>query len=511
MPEKLYRSHSLEKSSDGISGSLTIWEDSPVSPFDVGDTFSPVNGGPLLTVDKVSIKDNVVGELYGKPVRQWEVTIEGSNSVLDSSTHVKYNFNISADERSGTMEVVNTGDTPSISLDIGDVFSVPGIGSVYCYNVKGSDDYHDSGVHTWTVIYEGSDNQETLNPLPETKYNLAIEKDNDGDIHKSGSMSVISTGNSPALDISVGSTFSIPGIGTVTCSKITANDDYTEAGTHRWTMTYEGYTNPDNDDDQQDGSVANAKYSFSLEQEASGGISHSGSVEITTTGNAPSFTHQVGDTINLPGIGNVTCTKVSGSDSYSDTGKRKWIVIYEGSDKSSDETQQSSNVKYNLNIENNSDGFTIYSGSKEITSAGETPTLPVNIGGTFSLPIIGEVTCTRIQSSNEDANTWKVVIEGSRTGANNTSLPDTETVITYELNGSTVRTVAGEFVALKRSNTPILKKSITVYSLSASAVANPGSSYQGGIVTSENIVRETIKNNGIVTATYYKHTLEVEA
>ena len=95
MPESLYRSYSLEKSTDGISGSISFYENSPYSPFDIGDTFRPVEGGPLLNVDKVSIKDNVIGEQYGKVLRQWEITIEGSSDGKtnsqdnDSDTHVK--------------------------------------------------------------------------------------------------------------------------------------------------------------------------------------------------------------------------------------------------------------------------------------------------------------------------------------------------------------------------------------------------------------------------------------
>ncbi len=255
MPEKLYQSHSLEKTHDGISGSLTVWEDSPVSSFEVGDSFSPVTGGPTLTVEKVSIRDNVVGELFGKPVRQWQVTVEGSNNSSGSAgTHVKYNFNISAEGKSGTMEVTNTGDTPSITLQIGYVFYVPGIDLVYCSNVKGSDDYDDNGVHVWTVIYEGTDKQQV-----------------------------------------------------------------------------------------------------------------------------------------------------------------------------------------------------------------------------------------------------------------SASLPETEIATTYEINGATVRTVAGEFVALRRSETPITKKSITLYQETDTAVTSPGATYEGGIVTSVNISKETIKNNGVVTATYYKHQIEVES
>lgn len=340
MPEILYQSHSLEKTSEGISGSLTVWENLPVSPFDVGDTFTPVQGSPALTVEKVSIKDNVVGSFNGKLLRQWEVTIEGSNNSSGSAgTHVKYDFNISASEKSGTMQVTNTGDNPSITLEIGDTFTVPGIGEVFCSNVKGSDDYNSAGVRTWTVIYEGSN---------------------------------------PAV-------------------------------------------------------------------------------------------------------------------------------------------VQEADTKYTLNIENNSDGVTVYSGSKETTYTGASPSVAVNIGDTFTLPLIGQVTCTRIQTSNSDTNTWSVIIEGSRDGSSSggssetPSLPETESVITYEINGSTVRTVGGEFIALRRSQTPITKKSITVYTSTVTAVATLGSAYEGGIAISENITKETVKNNGVVSGSYYRHVIEVES
>ena len=527
MADKLYRSHSLEYSKDNTSGSLTVWEDYPVSPFEVGDTFRPVQDGPELTVEKVSIKDNVVGELYGKPVRQWEITIEGSNddsSSADSQTHIKYNFNISADEKSGTMEVTNTGDNPAISLDIGDSFSVPGVGLVKCSNVKGSDDYDDSGSHVWTVTYEGTDasNDNEEETLPEAKYNLAIEKDNDGDIQKSGSMSVVSTGETPSLNISVGSTFNIPGLGDVTCSKVSASDDYTDSGVHRWTMTYEGYIHSQSEqgDDEPDTQDANNKYSFSIEQDSSGSVTHSGSVEITSAGNSPSFVHEVGANITLPGIGEVTCTKISGSDSYTDTGKRKWTVVYEGAVSSQSDTTGEADTKYTLNIENDSEGVTVYSGSKEIFCTGQTPTVNISIGDKFTLPLVGELTCTRIHSSNESAGSWSVVIEGSRSGGSSSggggegddsSLPETEQSVTYEINGTTTRTVEGEFVALRRSATPITKKTITVYTATAEAVALPGSTYEGGIVTSENVIKETIKSNGVVTGSYYKHSIEVEA
>lgn len=341
MPDILYKSHSLEKNKSSISGSLSLWEDSPVSPFDVGDTFKPISNGPLLTVEKVSIKDNVIGVSNGKLLRQWEITVEGSNSPSGSSiTRVKYNFSISHEEKSGSMEVFCTGEAPAISLNVGDTFFIPGIGEVFCSSVKGNDSYDEAGIHSWSIIYEGSN---------------------------------------------------------------------------------------------------------------------------------------------------------------------KTVI-------------QEAEVKYSLNIEHNSDGLTVYSGSKEFTCSGIAPVVDVHIGDTFTLPLIGELTCTRISSSNIDANSWSVSIEGSRGGSSSgdgedddSSLPENDTVITREINGSTVRTVNGEVIALRRSLSPIVKKTITVYTSTVDALATPGNLYQGGIVLSENIIKETIKNNGVVTNSYYKHTLEVEA
>ncbi|MBQ3586171.1 MAG: hypothetical protein II964_05590 [Synergistaceae bacterium] len=97
-------------------------------------------------------------------------------------------------------------------------------------------------------------------------------------------------------------------------------------------------------------------------------------------------------------------------------------------------------------------------------------------------------------------------------------MPETEIVVSREINGSTVRTVAGDLVALRRSVTPIRKKTFTIYTQDDTAITTPGSFYDygnddvvDGIVLSENISKETIKNNGVVTASYYKHVIEVES
>ena len=260
MAEELFNSYSLEKTSDETSGTLTIWQDTPTSPYDIGDIFTPVPGGQSLKVKKVNISDNVVGKVNGKPLRQWQVTIEGSTDTEEeqSNTNIKYTFGISSNETSGTMEVTNIGNSPSFSVDVGSNFNVPGVDNVKCTAIKGSDNYED-GVHVWTTTYEG----------------VAVISD---------------------------------------------------------------------DPEEQGGS----------------------------------------------------------------------------------------------------------------------------------------------------------------------SLPENEISTTYEINGTTVRTVDGEFIALRRSSTPITKKTITIYNTSDSAISTPGGTYQGGIVLSENVIKETISKNDVTISSYYKHTIEVE-
>ena len=498
MPDKLYRSHSLEKSGDTISGSLTIWEDNPVSPFDVGDTFTPVQGCPLLTVEKVNIKDNVIGELNGKPLRQWEITIEGSNGVSASSgsqTHVKYNFTISEDEKTGTMEVVNKGSSPSITLSVGSRFSVPGVGQVKCTSVKGSDSYDDNDVHMWTVIYEGStksSEEDPDNPEKIDKYSVSVEKTSDGVTIYSGSKEVTYTGASPSL-ASVGSSVSLPIIGSVTCTKSYA----TKTDTDTWTITTEGSR------EEEPQGVDLSKYSVSVEKTSDDVTVYSGSKEVTYKGNNPTLA-SVGSSVSLPIIGSVTCTRSQATKIDADT----WTISYEGSKEV--EPENIDKTKYSVSVEKNSDGVTIYSGSKEEEYKGKSPSL-ASVGSSVSLPIIGSVTCTKSYATKTGTDTWTITTEGSRKGDTSTDLPDTETVINYEINGVTLRSVAGEFIALRRSTTPITKKTITEYTNTVVAVATPGSTYQGGTVLSESISKETIKENGVVISTYYRHTIEVES
>ena len=196
---------------------------------------------------------------------------------------------------------------------------------------------------------------------------------------------------------------------------------------------------------------------------------------------------------------------------------RQWQISVKG-DNDGSNGQSSSDTKYSFGIEKNSDGVTVYSGTKEVAYSGDNPNPNISLGDSFSLPVIGNLTCTKVSGNDDGSGNWTFSIEGSRTGSSSSGgqqdtqhLPDDEVTLSYEINGSTVRTVAGELIALKRSETPILRKTITVYSASDSLIATIGNTYQGGIALSENISLETIKNNGIVTSSYYKHIIEVEA
>lgn len=762
MAESLYRAYSLEKSSSNgeviTSGSLTAWNDRPVSSLDVGDSFKPIPNGPTLTVKKVNISDKVIGTIAGKPVRQWQISVEGDNQNKTSSaqqTHILYNFQFDADEHSGTMEVTNTGDNPAVTLDVGDFFNVPGIGRIPCVNIKGSDSYDDSGNHVWSVIYEGSDAQEAQDALPEDRHSFSIEQSDNAVVH-SGSITVSSEKDSPSLSYQVGDKINIPGIGKVICTRISANDEYSDSGAHIWTITYEG-SDEQNNSSQQDNTLPEIKYSFSIDKDGTVSVNSgrmqvvnagdkpvfslnvgenfsfpgigelicvnisgsdeytdngtriwtvtyegaivqsqqpkyslsfnkdgnsavkSGSIQTVNDGDAPALSYSIGGTINIPGLGDITCVGISANDEFSEGGVQRWTVTYEGADEFSQNTKysftinrngnycsvqvinegnapvlnvnvggvldipgigevvctsisasddytdsgtqiwtvvyestpeqstQTQPIKYSLNIDKDGDLF-VKSGSKQVVNEGETPTLDIDVGDAFDIPGLGEVTCTRISASDEysengtqiwnvtyetnnkqshdikysftiDKNgeasvssgsmqitntgdepvlstkvgetfnipglgevtctnitvndeysdsgvhIWNVTYESKSsssasessggdtsgdTSGDSSSMPEDESSVSYELNGSTAYTVSGDVLVLRRSKNPIMKKSITKYTDSQTRLTSPGSTYEGGIALSESIVKETIKNNNVVTKTYYKHTIEIE-
>ena len=163
-----------------------------------------------------------------------------------------------------------------------------------------------------------------------------------------------------------------------------------------------------------------------------------------------------------------------------------------------------------------SDEQVITSGS--ITFWEDTPTSPLDVGDTFT-PIPNGPTLT-VKKVNISDNViglnagklvrqWQISVDGVL--QEEAALPDNEVSWAYEINGSTVRTVSGELIALRRSKTPITKKTFTVFTDTEDMIITPGDAYQGGIALSENVIKEDIKVDGVVTGCYYRHNIEVEA
>ena len=412
MPDNLFRSHSLEKSSNEgkvvTSGALTIWEDKPVSPLDVGDTFQPVPNGPVLTVKRVNIDDNVIGLNAGRPVRQWQISIEG-NDEIDSSALERHTFSIEQDDdnviHSGSISKAVTSDTPPPSISVGSLIDIPGVGIIKCSKISGSDDFNEYGQRVWHLTYEGTDAPQSsgLDDALNTKYSFTIDNEH------SGSMQVVNEGDTPAVTLGIGSQFRIPGIGEVTCSKISGSDDYSQNGIRRWTVTYEGYSGHVDSD---------TRYSFSCDY--SSGV-RSGSKQVTYYGNAPDLELHEGDTFSIPCAGSLICTKATGSDEFTTDGKHKWTLSYEGSSESSSEGSSAedaadvSDTKYSLAIEKNSDGIHT-SGSMAVVSTGDVPDLSIAVGDTFLIPGIGQFICSKVSGSDsyseDGTRKWTMTYEG---------------------------------------------------------------------------------------------------
>ena len=176
MPGELWRTHGLEVSRDAdgaivTSGSLSYWADEPVSSYAVGDTFQPIGAyGPTLVVTRVSMSDDVVGTRMGRPVRQWQITVEseGTSTGAGDAARARWTYEMSKDDNGlihhrGSVELKNDGDAPAFGMGLGDTFgsklsSVPieAMRALICTRVSASDEWTDKGVRRWTVTYDGA-------------------------------------------------------------------------------------------------------------------------------------------------------------------------------------------------------------------------------------------------------------------------------------------------------------------------------------------------------------------
>ena len=190
-----------------------------------------------------------------------------------------------------------------------------------------------------------------------------------------------------------------------------------------------------------------------------------------------------------------------------------------------------SQVNYSVDIEKDDDDEIIYSGTMTVTQTIE----PMNavessgkflfqVGDVFAIPLIEGIlfTCTKISTSNSyddlGLEVWTTNYEGKSNVevAETFELPDEEiTDLTHELNGITVRTVSGELIVLRRSETPITRKTLIAYSESSEPVYPLGSESSGGLILSDKVIEETkeilnSETGEVETQIYYRHEIEVE-
>ena len=176
MPGELWRTHGLEVSRDAdgaivTSGSLSYWADEPVSSYAVGDTFQPIGAyGPTLVVTRVSMSDDVVGTRLGRPVRQWQITVEseGTSTGAGDAARARWTYEMSKDDNGlihhrGSVELKIDGDPLVFEMELGDEFGkkltdvpIEDMKILLCTRVSASDEWTDKGVRRWTVTYDGA-------------------------------------------------------------------------------------------------------------------------------------------------------------------------------------------------------------------------------------------------------------------------------------------------------------------------------------------------------------------
>ena len=495
-------SFSIDKdgNSSVSSGSMQVVNsgNAPAFSLHVGETFN-FPGIGILTCINISGSD----EYNDSGTRIWTVTYQGA--IVSPQQDVKYSLSLtkdgSATKSSGSIQAINDGNSPALMYNIGSTLNIPGLGDITCVGISASDEVSEGGIRRWTVTYEGT-NDAANGQTNNVKYSFTIDTNGN-----TGSMQVVNEGDAPALSIQVGGTFLIPGLGYVNCTNISASDEYSESGARVWTVTYE--SNPVQ-------TQQTTKYSLNIDKDRSSTV-RSGSKQVVNEGETPTLDVSVGGEFVIPGLGNVTCTNISASDEYSENGVRVWNVTYESN------PAQTHDTTYSFTKDEDE-----ISGSKQVINEGSAPILDVQIGGTFFIPGLGDVTCTNISVSDSysegGAHIWTVTYESkaksSGSGSSDDdpddqddpdipSMPDNEESVSYELNGTTAYTVSGELVVLRRSQSSIIKKTITKYDDSNAQLATIGSPYDSGIALSESISKETIKTKDVIL-TYYRHTIEVE-
>ena len=183
---------------------------------------------------------------------------------------------------------------------------------------------------------------------------------------------------------------------------------------------------------------------------------------------------------------------------------------------------------YSVNAEENDTGDISFTASVTSVNGGEAPAILANIGEAIDFPGVSvPLVCNSYKFSNGldefKRHVWTVIYECSASvpaESSSTTLPQEEQLdTTYELNGSTLRSIAGELIVLRRSQTPITKKTVIAHSLTSEPVYLIGSECYGGIALSDKVSKETKEiiqmneidgTSSITTLTYFRHEIEVE-
>ena len=278
-------------------------------------------------------------------------------------------------------------------------------------------------------------------------------------------------------------------------------------------------------------------HGLEVSRDADGAIVTSGAMSYWA--DEPVSSYAVGDTFRPVGAQGpaLKVTRVSISDEVIGTrmGKpvRQWHIEVESDGTVTGGGDETTRARWTFEKSKDDDGLTHMSGSVELIIDGDDPSpFSMELGDTFGskltdVPIedMKSLKCTRVSASDEwtdkGVRRWTVTYDGAKVAPASGDIlvpTDTEETISYEINGRTTRAVDGTFVVLKRSSSPVERRSLVRYWEEESGGKNKttlGSAYEElgielGIVVSERVTKETIKENGVVIGSYWRHDIEVE-
>ena len=204
---------------------------------------------------------------------------------------------------------------------------------------------------------------------------------------------------------------------------------------------------------------------------------------------------------------------------------RQWLITVDGyiqrtfADGMGSDDVDSCIYQYSVEVEQVSDEALLFKVSLECRCFEDDLTLPYDFGDNIELPGVPVPLSCKQYSFKHDYDDigfpyWGIFYDAQAIYyPNGEPEPPLQLDIStsYELNGTTVRSVDGQFVALRRSLDPIVRKSISFLSDDPEPAVTLGDTYEGGIALSENIVAEEVSVNDVSLGKKYRHNIEVEA